>query len=106
MSEGITKIGMTPPHPGTFIREEILDELGLSITQAAEVLGVRRATLSDLVNGNAALSPEMALRIEKAFSVSMDTLLRMQAWHDAHAMRARAHEIVVERFTGLSGHGG
>lgn len=98
MDENITKIGMEPPHPGAFIREEILDELGLSISQAAEVLDVRRATLSDLVNGNAALSPEMALRIEKAFGVSMDTLLRMQAWHDAQAMRARAGEINVRRF--------
>ena len=50
-----------------------------------------RATLSDLLNGNAALSPEMALRIEKAFDVSMDMLLRMQAWHDASQMRARAN---------------
>lgn len=98
MDENITKIGMEPPHPGRFIREEILNELGLSVSQAAEVLGVRRATLSDLVNGNAGLSPEMALRIEKAFGVSMDTLLRMQAWHDAQAMRARADEIDVRRF--------
>ncbi len=80
------------------IRQEILEELGLSISQAATILGVRRATLSDLVNGNAALSAEMALRIEKAFAVSMDMLLRMQAWHDAHAMRARAGEIDVKRF--------
>lgn len=98
MSESIAKIGMAPPHPGTFIRQEILDELGLSVSQAATILGVRRATLSDLVNGNAALSPEMALRIEKAFAVSMDVLLRMQAWHDAHAMRARSAEIDVKRF--------
>lgn len=98
MDDTVTKIGMTPPHPGSFIREEILNELELSISQAAEALGVRRATLSDLVNGNAALSPEMALRIEKAFGVSMDTLLRMQAWYDAHAMRARAGEINVRRF--------
>ena len=64
-------------HPGEFVREEILNELGLSVAQAAEILCVRRATLSDLVNGNAALSPEMALRIEKAFGVNMDMLLRM-----------------------------
>lgn len=98
MSEAITKMGMRPPHPGSFIREEILDELSLSVARAAEVLGVRRATLSDLVNGRAALSPEMALRIEKAFGVSMDTLLRMQAWHDSHAMRERAAEIDVKRY--------
>lgn len=98
MSEEIGKVGMKPSPPGEFIREEVLDELGLSISQAAEVLGVRRATLSDLVNGHAALSPEMALRIEKAFGVDMDMLLRMQAWHDAHAMRQRAGEIDVKRF--------
>ena len=74
------KIGMTPPHPGISIRSEILDELGLSVTRTAEVPGVRRATLSDLLNEKAGLSPEMALRIEKAFGVSMDTLLRMATW--------------------------
>ena len=98
MSEPITRVGMTPCHPGEFIREEILAELGLPIARAAEVLGVRRATLSDLVNGKAALSPEMALRIEKAFGVSMDTLLRMQAWHDSHLMRQRAAEIDVKPY--------
>jgi antitoxin HigA-1 len=98
MSEAITKVGMRPPHPGSFIRDEILDELGLSVAKAAEILGVRRATLSDLVNGHASLSPEMALRVEKAFGVSMDTLLRMQAWHDSHTMRERAGEIEVKRY--------
>ncbi len=68
------------------------------MTKAAEILGVRRATLSDLLNCNAALSPEMALRIEKAFDVSMDMLLRMQAWHDASQMRARANEVSVQRY--------
>lgn len=92
------KIGMTPIHPGRFIRMEILDELGLSISRAAEVLGVRRATLSDLVNGKGSLSPEMALRVEKAFGVSMETLLNMQAWYDGHAMRRRAREINVRRY--------
>ncbi len=78
MSEEITKVGMKPCHPGEFIRAEILDELHLSVSRAAEILDVRRATLSDLLNEKASLSPEMALRIEKAFGVSMDTLLRMQ----------------------------
>jgi addiction module HigA family antidote len=98
MSETPVKIGMKPPHPGSFIREEILDELGLTVARGAEILGVRRATLSDLVNGKAALSAEMALRIEKAFGVDMDTLLRMQAWHDSYMMRERAGEIDVQRF--------
>ena len=98
MSKAPRKIGMTPPHPGEFIRDEILNEMKLSVSQAARVLQVRRATLSDLVNSNAALSPEMALRIEKAFGVNMDMLLRMQAWHDANAMRRRAQEIDVKRY--------
>ena len=92
------KVKMTPSHPGDFIRTEVIEELGLSITKAAEILGVRRATLSDLLNGNASLSPEMALRVEKAFDVSMDMLLRMQAWYDASRMRAREGEISVQRY--------
>jgi addiction module HigA family antidote len=98
MHEKVMKIGMKPPHPGCFIKTEILEELGLSIVRAAEIIGVRRATLSDLVNGNASLSPEMALRIEKAFDVSMDTLLRMQAWYDTYTMRQRSNEIEVQRY--------
>ena len=98
MSDAPVKIGITPTHPGEFIRAEILDELGLSVSAAAEALGVRRATLSDLVNGKAALSAEMALRIEKAFGVDMEMLLRMQAWHDTHVMRQREGEIAVERY--------
>ena len=92
------EVNMTPSHPGDFIRTEIIEELGLSVTRAAEILGVRRATLSDLLNGNAALSAEMALRIEKAFDVSMDILLRMQAWYDASQMRARADQVQVQRY--------
>jgi antitoxin HigA-1 len=98
MSDAPIKIGMRPPHPGVFIREEVLDELGLSVTRAGKILGVRRATLSDLVNGKAGLSAEMALRIEKAFGISMDMLLRMQAWYDAHGMRQREAEIDVRPF--------
>ncbi len=91
-------MNMTPSHPGDFVRTEALDELGLNVTKAAEILGVRRATLSDLLNGNASLSPEMALRIEKSFGISMDMLLRMQAWYDSAQMRARADEIKVHRY--------
>ena len=98
MSEAIDKVGRTPCHPGEFIRVEILHELNLPVARAAEILDVRRATLSDLVNGKAALSPEMALRIEKAFGVSMDTRLRMQAWDDSHTMRQRAGEIVCQAY--------
>ena len=91
-------VNMSPAHPGDFVRTEVIEELGLSVTKAAEILGVRRATLSDLLNGRGALSPEMALRIEKAFDVRMDLLLQMQAWYDAARMRARASEISVRRY--------
>ena len=96
-SSGIT-VNMTPSHPGDFIRSEIIEELDLSVTKAAEILHVRRATLSALLNCNASLSAEMALRIEKAFDLNMDMLLRMQAWYDATQMRARAGEIEVQRY--------
>ena len=92
------KVNMTPSHPGDFIRTEIVDALGLDLVQAAEILGVRRTTLSELLNGEAALSPEMALRIEKAFDISMDMLLGMQAWYDTARMRARADEVEVDRY--------
>ena len=93
------EVKMTPSHPGDFVRTEIIEALGLSVTKAAEVLGVRRATLPALLNGEATLSPEMTLRIEKAFGLSMDMLMRMQAWHDTARMRAKEHEIKVQRYT-------
>lgn len=98
MADNGINIAMTPSHPGDFIRTEIVEELGLSVTETAEILGVHQATLSDLLNSNATLSAEMALRIEKAFGISMGTLLRMQAWYDASQMRARADEIEVKRY--------
>ncbi len=82
MTKNGINITTTPSHPGDFIRTEIVEELGLSVAETAEILGVHGATLSDLLNSNATLSAEMALRIEKAFGISMDTLLRMQAWYD------------------------
>ena len=67
-----------PTHPGTFVKHEVIKPLGLSVTDAARVLGVTRAALSALLNERSSLSPEMALRIERAFGLSMDTLLQMQ----------------------------
>ena len=87
-----------PPHPGEIIREEIIEALGLTVTSAAEVLGVRRATLSDVTNGKASVSAEMALRLEKAFGVSMDLLLKMQAGYDAAQARRHGDKIKVKRF--------
>lgn len=89
-----------PAHPGGFIKYEIVEPLGLSVTAAAEVLGVTRATLSTLLNERAHLSPEMALRIEKAFGVSMDTLMRMQNSYDIAQTRKREGEIKVMPFKG------
>ena len=86
-----------PPHPGDFIRTEIIEPAGLSVTAAAEALQVSRPALSRLLNQRAGLSGEMALRIEKAFGVKMDTLLRMQAAYDIAQTRKREKEIHVRR---------
>ena len=80
------KIGMKPPHPGGFIRRSVLPD-ELSVTAAAEVLGVGRPALSNLLNEKASLSPEMALRIEKAFGVKMDA-----ACEEVEPVLAKMHE--------------
>ena len=87
-----------PPHPGDLIRSEIIEALDLSISKAASLLKVRRATLSDLLNGKSALTPEMALRIEKAFGPEMDHLLRMQVAYDVARMRRQSDRINIKRY--------
>jgi addiction module HigA family antidote len=87
-----------PAHPGGFVKSEIVEALGLTVTRAAQVLGVTRAALSAVLNERANLSPEMALRIEKAFGVSMDTLMRMQNSFDIAEARKREAEIDVAPF--------
>jgi len=87
-----------PAHPGQFIRMEIIEPLGLSVTNAARILGVTRPALSALLNARAALSPEMALRVEKAFGLKMETLLRMQTAFEIAEVRQKAGEIRVERY--------
>jgi addiction module HigA family antidote len=87
-----------PAHPGGFIKSEIIEPLGLTVTGAANVLGVTRAALSALLNEHANLSPEMAIRIEKAFGVHMDTLMRMQNSYDIAQARSRAGEIAVRPY--------
>ena len=89
---------LNPPHPGDFIKTEIIEPLGLSVTAAAGVLGVSRPTLSSLLNGKADLSGDMALRIEKAFGVKMDTLMRMQSSYDIARTRRRENSIKVRRY--------
>ena len=86
-----------PAHPGSFLRE-ILTELGLSVTAGAKVLGVTRPAVSAVLNERGSLSPEMALRVEKAFGVSMDTIMRMQNAYDIARARSREDEISVQRY--------
>src|SRR6201997_1200830 len=86
-----------PPHPGDFIRTEIIRPAGLSVTAAAAALPGAPPALSSLLNGKADLSGDMALRIEKAFGVKMDTLMRMQASYDIAQTRKREKEIRVRR---------
>lgn len=87
-----------PAHPGGFVKFEIIEALDLTVTEAAKALGVTRAALSAVLNERARLSPEMALRIEKAFGVSMDTLMRMQNSYDIAKARTRAGEIEIALF--------
>ncbi len=87
-----------PAHPGEVFYWGVLEPLGISVSEAARVLGVRRATLSAVVNGRAALSPDLALRIEKAFGPKVDLMLRIQAAHDVAQVRKRAKEIKVKRY--------
>jgi addiction module HigA family antidote len=87
-----------PPHPGDLIKTEVIEALGLNVSRAADILKVPRATLSDLLHGKTALTPEMALRIEKAFGPDMDHLLRMQLAYDVAKTRERSQDISVERY--------
>ncbi len=88
----------SPPHLGGFIRREIIEPLGLSVTDAASALGVTRQALSNLLNERTSLSADMALRIEKAFGPKMDTLLRMQTAYEIAGARDREGDIKVKRY--------
>ena len=87
-----------PPHPGEIVRHECLEPLGLTVTRAAHGLGVTRQALSDLVNGKAGVSVEMAIRLSKAFGSTPRTWLGMQTAYDLWHARERAEHIEVERF--------
>jgi len=93
--EGLGIRMKSPAHPGDFLKHEVLEELELSVTDAARVLGVTRPALSALLNERSSLSPEMALSFEKAFGLSMDTLMRMQNSFDIAQTRLREQEINV-----------
>ena len=96
---------VNPVHPSDFIRTEIIEAHGLSVTAAAKVLGVSCPALSNLLTQNADISAEMALRIEKAFGVNMDTLMRMQATYDIAQARKDANKIRVRRYQPDAAHG-
>jgi antitoxin HigA-1 len=87
-----------PVHPGYFLRTEIIEALGLSVTAAARILRVARPTLSSFLNAKSDLSGDMALRFEKAFGVDMDTLMRMQNSYDIARARGRERKIRVGRY--------
>ncbi len=87
-----------PPHPGLSVRINCLEPLGLSVTEGAKVLGVSRQALSRLINGRAGISPEMAIRLSKAFGTTPDIWIRMQAAYDIARAKGREDQIKVERY--------
>lgn len=86
-----------PSHTGELIQREVIEPLGLTVSEAAEALGVTRPNLSKLLNGHAALTWDMAIKIEKAFGPKSDHLMRMQFAYDRAQAAARADQITVNR---------
>jgi antitoxin HigA-1 len=86
-----------PPHPGLSVRHDCIEALDLTITEAADILGVTRQTLNNLVNGKAGISPEMAIRLGKAFGGGAETWLRLQMVYDLAQARQHEGEIKVKR---------
>ena len=88
-----------PPHPGLSIRHDCLEPLGISVTEAAQNLGVSRKQLSDVVNGRSGISPQMAIRLDKAFGGGANTWYRLQAAYDLAQAMKQADQIKVERLS-------
>ena len=88
-----------PPHPGRIVRQECIEPLGLTIKDAAERLGIRRQTLNNLVNGKAGISPEMSIRLSKAFGSSPEVWLGLQMEYDLAQANRNADRIKVRRIT-------
>ena len=86
-----------PPHPGEIIRQMCLEPLGLSVTAAAKGLGVTRKALSELLNGHSGVSPDMAIRLSKAFGSTSEHWLAMQMQYDLWQAEQRADSIKVDR---------
>jgi addiction module HigA family antidote len=89
-----------PPHPGQSVRADCLEPLGLTVTEAAQALGISRQALNNLINGQAGISPEMAIRLDKAFGGGADTWLRLQAAYDLAQAEKDADKIKVRRVAG------
>lgn len=87
-----------PPHPGTAVRDDCLTPLGLTVTEGAKVLGVTRQALNNLVNGKAGISPEMAIRLDKAFGGTAEGWLALQTAYDLAEARKKAKGITVKRY--------
>jgi addiction module HigA family antidote len=88
-----------PPHPGEILKELCLEPLGISVTRTAEALGVSRKTLSAILNGRAGISPEMALRLSKAFDTSAESWLNQQMHYDLWVVEQSAGQLEVERLS-------
>jgi addiction module HigA family antidote len=86
-----------PPHPGESVRADCLEPLGLTVTEAAKALGVSRQALNNIINGQAGISPEMAIRLDKAFGGGAETWLRLQAAYDLAQAEKDADKIKVTR---------
>ena len=93
----------SPSHPGEMIREEVIGPRGLEITEAAKVLKVARSSLSRLLNERASLSPEMAIRIEKAFGPNADHLMRIQTNYDMAKARQAVGDVDVQAYEPING---
>jgi addiction module HigA family antidote len=89
-----------PPHPGLSVRLDCLEPLGLSVTAGAKILGVSRQALNNLIHGRAGISPEMAIRLDKAFGGGADTWLRLQSAYDLAQAKKEAGKIKVQRING------
>ena len=90
-----------PPHPGLSVRHDCIEPFGLTIGEAADILGVTRQTLNNLVNGKSGISPEMAIRLDKAFGGGAETWLRLQMAYDLAQARQREAKIKVKRVVRL-----
>ena len=89
-----------PPHPGESVRADCIEPLGVTVTEAAKALGVSRQALNNLINGQAGISPEMAIRLDKAFGGGAETWLRLQAAYDLAQAEKDASKIKVQRLAG------